>query len=94
MQLHHYQLHLFVVSFLSMFYLNPDGENVLMTFDILKVGLIIGALFLCHWFMRNTSVEEVSKKVSPTALGVVWAVMFILIIMAQGSGEQFIYFQF
>ena len=44
--------------------------------------------------MRNTSVREVSKKVSPTILAIVWAVMFFFIAIAQGSGEQFIYFQF
>ncbi len=78
----------------SMFYLNPDGAKVLANFDILKVGIIIGLLFICHWFMRNTSVEAVSKKVSPITLGVIWASMFFLIAIAQGSGEQFIYFQF
>ena len=78
----------------SMFYLNPDGAKVLANFDILKVGIIIGLLFICHWFMRNTSVEAVSKKVSPITLGVIWASMFFLIAVAQGSGEQFIYFQF
>lgn len=78
----------------SMFYLHPDGDKVLASFDILKVGIIIGILFLCHWFMRNTSVEAVSKKLHPWALGAVWAFMFFLIVIAQGSGEQFIYFQF
>ena len=78
----------------SMFYLNPDGEKVLGSFDILKVGIIIGLLFICHWFMRNTSVEAVSKKIPPVALAVVWAIMIFLVAIAQGSGEQFIYFQF
>ena len=78
----------------SMFYLNPDGEKILAAFDIIKVGLIIGLLFIVHWFMRNTSVQGVSKKTHPWALGVVWATMFFLIVISQGSGEQFIYFQF
>jgi alginate O-acetyltransferase complex protein AlgI len=78
----------------SMFYLNPEGEKVLGSFDILQVGAITAILFLCHWFMRNTSVEAVSKKMSPMSLAVIWAVMFFLIAIAQGSGEQFIYFQF
>jgi alginate O-acetyltransferase complex protein AlgI len=38
--------------------------------------------------------EEVSKKTAPWVLGVAWALMFFLIVIAQGSGEQFIYFQF
>jgi len=78
----------------SMFFMNGEGEKILDTFDIIKVFTVITALFLCHWFMRNTSVKEVSLKMSPVLLGILWAVMLVLITIAQGSGEQFIYFQF
>jgi len=78
----------------SMFLMNPEGEKVLGSFDIIKVGVIIGLLFIIHWFMRNSSVKEVLSKLSPVTVGVIWAVMFFLIALAQGSGEQFIYFQF
>lgn len=78
----------------SMLFLNGEGEKVLQTFDILKVFTVITILFICHWIMRNTSMKEVSLKISPTTLGVTWAILFILIVIAQGSGEQFIYFQF
>jgi len=78
----------------SMLFMNPEGDKILGTFDIVKVFIVIGILFLCHWFMRNTSVKEVSEKTSPILLGVLWAVMLFLITIAQGSGEQFIYFQF
>ena len=77
-----------------MLFMNPEGDKILDTFDIVKVFTVIGILFLCHWFMRNTSVKEVSEKTSPVLLGVFWAVMLFLIAIAQGSGEQFIYFQF
>jgi len=78
----------------SMLFLNADGEKILQTFDILKVCVVVGLMFICHWFMRNTSLKEVSLKTSPWVLGIVWAFMFLLIAIAQGSGEQFIYFQF
>jgi alginate O-acetyltransferase complex protein AlgI len=78
----------------SMFYLNPDGAKVLSNFDIIKVLTLITALFVTHWFMRNTSVKEVASKTSPLLLGVGWAIMIFLIAIAQGTGEQFIYFQF
>ncbi len=80
--------------FKSMFYMQTNGEKILGSFEILKISVVIAILFLCHWFMRNTSVKEVSQKMSPWMLGIVWAIMFILIVIAQGSGEQFIYFQF
>ena len=77
-----------------MLYLNGDGAKILGTFDIVKVFTLIIILFLCHWVMRNTSLKEVSQKTPSWLLGCVWAAMFILICIAQGSGEQFIYFQF
>lgn len=78
----------------SMLYINTEGEKILEQFDILKVLILVTLLFLCHWVMRNTSMKAVSEKISPWVLGVVWAIMFFLIVISQGSGEQFIYFQF
>lgn len=78
----------------SMFYLNPDGAQILTNFEIIKVLTLITVLFITHWLMRDTSVKEVASKMSPALLGVAWAVMIFLICIAQGTGEQFIYFQF
>ncbi|MDB0041067.1 MBOAT family protein [Algibacter sp.] len=78
----------------SMFYMQIDGEKILQSFSILKVSIVIGLLFLCHWIMRNTSMKEVSLKTPSWILGILWAIMLFLIVIAQGSGEQFIYFQF
>lgn len=78
----------------SMLFMNGDGEKIVGTFEIIKVLVVVTLLFICHWMMRNTSMKEVSEKTNPWILGVIWAVMFFLIAIAQGSGEQFIYFQF
>lgn len=78
----------------SMLFLNGDGEKILQPFEIIKVLTLIGILFICHWFMRNTSMKEVSERTSPYVLGIFWAIMVFLIAISQGSGEQFIYFQF
>ncbi|WP_291117190.1 MBOAT family O-acyltransferase [Flavobacterium sp. UBA6135] len=78
----------------SMSFLNGEGEKIVATFDVLKVFVVVTVMFFCHWFMRNTSMKEVSLKTSPWLLGVVWGLLFFLILIAQGSGEQFIYFQF
>lgn len=77
----------------SMLFMN-DGEKILQSFDIIKVFVVITLLFICHWLMRNTSMKEVSLKTPAWVLGIFWAIMFFLIAIAQGSGEQFIYFQF
>lgn len=78
----------------SMFFMNPEGEKVLQYQDIIKVFSVIGILFLAHWFMRNTSVKELASKFPWWFLSIIWAVMLILLTVAQGSSEQFIYFQF
>lgn len=78
----------------SMFYLNPDGAKILSSFDVIKVLTLMAILFVTHWLMRNSSVKEVAAKTSPLVLGISWAVMIFLIAIAQGTGEQFIYFQF
>jgi alginate O-acetyltransferase complex protein AlgI len=78
----------------SMSFLTPNGENIIETFDVLKVLTVVTVMFLCHWFMRNSSMKEVSLKTSPWTMGVIWGILLFLIVISQGSGEQFIYFQF
>lgn len=78
----------------SMLFINDGGEKIIPSFDIIKVFVLITLLFICHWLMRNTSMKEVSLKTPAWVLGVVWGIMLFLIAISQGSGEQFIYFQF
>jgi len=78
----------------SMFYMQINGEQILGTFEIIKVCSIVGLLFLCHWVMRNTSMKAVASNMPSWVIGMVWAIMIFLIVISQGSGEQFIYFQF
>lgn len=78
----------------SMLFINDDGSKILNGFEVIKVLVLISILFICHWLMRNTSMKDLSQKISPLVLGIVWAILLFLIAIAQGSGEQFIYFQF
>jgi len=78
----------------SMFFLNKEGTKVLQTFEIIQVSSVITILFLCHWFMRNTSMKAVHNKTNPIIFGIFWAILVFLVLISQGSGEQFIYFQF
>ncbi len=78
----------------SMLFMNGEGAKILEYFDLIKVFVLVGLLFFTHWLMRNTNLKDVTLKMSPWALGIVWAFLFILLTIAQGSEEQFIYFQF
>lgn len=62
--------------------------------DILPVAAILGAMLICQWRMRATSLEAVVARTHAGALAVLWAVMGFLILASQGSDNAFIYFQF
>lgn len=78
----------------SMLYLNPEGAKILEFSDITMVISLIGLLFICHCIMRDRTLKEVSLKIPSVGLGLIWAVLFFLIAISHGGGEQFIYFQF
>jgi alginate O-acetyltransferase complex protein AlgI len=79
--------------FRSMFGMH-SGEPMLTTLSIIKVAVIIPAMFIVHWLMRNTKVLDVAYKIPWWLLGLVWAVMLLLLMWSQESSSSFIYFQF
>ena len=70
------------------------GEPLLGTLALIKVGVIVFAMVIVHWLMRNTKVLDVAYKIPWWLLGIVWAVMLLLLIWSQESTSSFIYFQF
>ena len=78
----------------AMFLLDRGGNVILQELAVVVVGLITIGLLVTHWKMRDTSVRAVAEKTPSWALGLAWAIMLVLIAVAQGTGEQFIYFQF
>jgi alginate O-acetyltransferase complex protein AlgI len=78
----------------SMFIRSSTGAAVLSWIDITKISLIIVALVISHWLMRNTMVLKVTGKMPWWLLGIVWASMLLLIALSQNASSSFIYFQF
>ena len=72
----------------------PIGDAILPTREILQVALVTGGLLTAHWLLRHTSVEAVVAKLPRSLLVGVWTVMVCSIILTQGNGNAFIYFQF
>jgi len=72
----------------------PGGELVLSSFLVITVLTVTVGMLAVHWFMRNRSLEDVVARVPWPVLGVVWAGMLFLIVITQGTGNAFIYFQF
>ncbi|MFC3193078.1 MBOAT family O-acyltransferase [Marinicella sediminis] len=78
----------------SMFGMNGDGKPVLATIYIIEVSVVTLVMLWVHWRMRNTSLETVVARTPWPLLGLIWGTMLFLIIITQGSGDAFIYFQF
>ncbi|HET7534937.1 MAG TPA: MBOAT family O-acyltransferase [Candidatus Didemnitutus sp.] len=72
----------------------PVGEAVLPTRDILIVCLVTLGLLVAHWRLRDTSIEAVVARQPAWLVGTVWTVMLCAVMLTQGSGNAFIYFQF
>jgi alginate O-acetyltransferase complex protein AlgI len=69
-------------------------EPMLKTSTIVKVVLTMAALLGTHIALRERRLEDVVERAPPALLGLAWVGMLGLIVMAQGGGGAFIYFQF
>ncbi|HSN29544.1 MAG TPA: MBOAT family O-acyltransferase [Kofleriaceae bacterium] len=70
------------------------GAAVLPTQELIAVGIAIVGLVAVHWRMRDRSLEDWAAGVSDNALVGLWTVMAFSIVLTQGGGDAFIYFQF
>ena len=78
----------------SMFTHVKDGAALLTTLAIIKIAVIITLMLVCHWVLRDRKLVSVAGKMPWWALGTVWAVLVILLMLSQESTNSFIYFQF
>ncbi len=72
----------------------PVGEALLSGREILQVSLVIFGLWLVQWRLRDTSLEAALERKPAWLIGATWTLMLGAIILTQGSGNAFIYFQF
>jgi len=78
----------------GMFGGNADAVPILATVHLWMVSLIVGGIVLTHWLMRARTLESVLARVPSPLLAMVWGLMAFAIVIAQGAGNAFIYFQF
>ncbi|HEX9658992.1 MAG TPA: MBOAT family O-acyltransferase [Rhodothermales bacterium] len=78
----------------SMFGMGIDVQATLPTIYIIETVVAVVAMIGVHWYMRNRSLEQVVSRIPWWGVGLVWGIMLFLIIITQGSGSAFIYFQF
>ena len=65
------------------------GSALIIMTAVIMIG-VVGA----HCLMRRQTVESVIARTPPFVIAAVWGVMTFLIVIAQGKGSAFIYFQF
>jgi alginate O-acetyltransferase complex protein AlgI len=56
--------------------------------------VIVGGIVAAHWMMRARTLEALLARAPAPALATVWAALIFAIVIEQGSGNAFIYFQF
>jgi alginate O-acetyltransferase complex protein AlgI len=78
----------------GMFGANGQAKPILPVVHLVMVTLIVSALVLAHWQMRNRTLESAIARVPALLLAGIWALMAFAIVIAQGAGNAFIYFQF
>lgn len=74
--------------------LNTPEQPILSTYYLLSSGLIVAGIVFCHWRMRDRTLEMAVAKVPAWLLSAALAFMAFTVIIAQGDGSAFIYFQF
>lgn len=79
---------------MSMLGMGTDVTAVLPTIYMIEVTVVTISMLLVHLYMRNRTLEGVVKNSPTWLLGTIWGFMLFTIIITQGSGDAFIYFQF
>ena len=78
----------------SMFGFMKGSEPILTTLAIYKVVVIVTAMVIVHWIMRDKKTLQVITKLPWWLVGLFWAIILLLLIWSQESSSSFIYFQF
>jgi alginate O-acetyltransferase complex protein AlgI len=69
-------------------------EPLLKTTTIVKVVFTMVVLVGTHIALRHRKLEDVLRRAPAALIGAAWVAMLGLIILSQGGGGAFIYFQF
>jgi alginate O-acetyltransferase complex protein AlgI len=73
---------------------NGTAKPILDTVFLAVVPLVVAGIVISHWLMRKQTLESMLTRAHPILVAVVWGTMIFAIIVSQGTGNAFIYFQF
>ena len=72
----------------------PVGQAIVSGREIVQVALVIHILWIAQWRLRHSTLEAAIASKPAWLIGATWTLMLGAIILTQGSGNAFIYFQF
>src|SRR5215207_6763779 len=72
---------------------NASAVPILPTMHLVMVTVIVTGLVFAHWRMRDQTLEAALARVPAVVLSGIWALMLFMIVITQGAGNAFIYFQ-
>ncbi len=73
---------------------NVAAVPILPTMYLVTTALIVGGLVLAHWLMRERTLESMLQRAPALPVSAALGAMLFTIVIAQGAGNAFIYFQF
>jgi alginate O-acetyltransferase complex protein AlgI len=73
---------------------NTEARPILATIFVASVATIVTGLVATHWYMRDRTLESVVARAPAVLIGALLGLMAFAIVISQGSGNAFIYFQF
>ena len=73
---------------------NAGSKPILPTVFVASTAAVVGALVATHWYMRDRTLESVVARVPAPLVAAALGLMAFAIVISQGAGNAFIYFQF
>jgi alginate O-acetyltransferase complex protein AlgI len=87
-------LHAAMATLSAMAGLHAHAAAVLPTENIFETVVCVIGLLSAQWYMRNRVLEKVVAQAPPLLVATVWGCIAFAIVITQGKGDAFIYFQF
>ena len=71
-----------------------QGDQILATRDLIGVFVIVAIVLGIHRLARDSSLEALVQRAPRWSVATAWIGMSIALLLTQGTGNAFIYFQF
>jgi alginate O-acetyltransferase complex protein AlgI len=78
----------------GMFGMNAKAVPILALIQLIAIAVIVSGIVATHWRMRTQTLEALVARTPASVLTLVWTAMAFAIVIEQGTGNAFIYFQF